>query len=89
MKKPATLDVPSLPPTGFVRLRDIYAPSGGALAILHVSRAEIWRGIKEGRYPKPTYLTPVSPCWRVEELLAVIDGLTSTGSAKPRRPGAR
>ena len=61
---------PQLPPTGFVRLPGILAPSGP----IPVSKSTWWAGIKNGRYPKPVKLGPRITAWRVEDIRALIAG---------------
>ncbi len=57
-----------LPPTGFVRLPGILAPSGP----IPVSKSTWWAGIKDGRYPKPVKLGPRITAWRVEDIRSLI-----------------
>jgi prophage regulatory protein len=57
-------------PTGYVRLADILAPVGP----LPIGRSTWWKGIQEGRYPKPVKLGPRITAWRVEDIRALIVG---------------
>ncbi len=59
---------PVLPPTGFVRLPGILAPTGP----IPVSKSTWWAGIKDGRYPKPVKLGPRITAWRVEDIRTLI-----------------
>jgi predicted DNA-binding transcriptional regulator AlpA len=59
---------PQLPPTGFVRLPGILAPTGP----IPVSKSTWWAGIKDGRYPKPVKLGPRITAWRVEDIRSLI-----------------
>jgi prophage regulatory protein len=61
--------VPTLPPTGFVRLSAILSPLGP----IPVSKSTWWSGIKSGRFPIPLKLGPRTTVWRVEEIQALID----------------
>lgn len=44
---------------------------GGADSPIH--RSTLWRGCKNGRYPKPIKVGPGTNRWRRSELLAVIE----------------
>jgi predicted DNA-binding transcriptional regulator AlpA len=62
---------PTIPETGFVRLRNIIGDPKAdppIPAIIPVSRSSWWLGIKSGRYPKPTKLGPRISAWRAEDL---------------------
>jgi prophage regulatory protein len=59
---------PVLPPTGFIRLPGILAPTGP----IPVSKSTWWAGIKDGRYPKPVKLGPRITAWRVEDIRSLI-----------------
>ena len=51
----------ALPEEAFVRLpvvKTLYA----------CSAASVWRGVKQGRIPAPTKLSPRTTCWNVGEL---------------------
>ncbi len=58
---------PQLPQTGLVRLSGILAPNGP----IPVSKSTWWRGVAEGRYPKPVKLGPRITAWRVEDIRAL------------------
>jgi prophage regulatory protein len=67
-----------LPPTGFIRLKDVIGPQGP----IPISRSSWFAGIKEGRFPKPVALGPRTKAYRVEEiraLLAQFDGQSTEG----------
>ncbi|PTQ68368.1 AlpA family transcriptional regulator [Nitrosomonas oligotropha] len=36
------------------------------------SAASVWRGVKDGRIPKPRKLSPRTTCWNVGELRAAL-----------------
>jgi predicted DNA-binding transcriptional regulator AlpA len=59
---------PQLPPTGFVRLPGILAPTGP----IPISKSTWWAGVKDGRYPKPVKLGPRITAWRVEDIRSLI-----------------
>ncbi|OFX05550.1 MAG: hypothetical protein A3E78_12525 [Alphaproteobacteria bacterium RIFCSPHIGHO2_12_FULL_63_12] len=62
-------DVPAFPETGFVRLRQILAPTGP----IPVSRSSWWQGVKDGRFPKPMKLGPRTTVWRVEDIRSLFE----------------
>jgi predicted DNA-binding transcriptional regulator AlpA len=61
-------DRPSLPSTGFVRLKAILGPEGP----IPVSKSTWWAGVRSGRYPQPIKLGPRLTVWRVEDIRALI-----------------
>lgn len=65
----------ALPCTGFLRLPQIVgAPNATPPQppLIPVSRATWWRGVKDGRYPKPVKLSPRVTVWRVEDIISLI-----------------
>jgi len=60
----------SLPPEGFVRLRQIIGPIGP----LPISRSSFYAGVKAGRWPAPRKCGAMS-LWSVAELRACIANL--------------
>jgi prophage regulatory protein len=56
---------PYLPDTGFVRLPVV-------LAHLGISKTSWYRGIGEGRYPRPVSLGPMTSAWRAEDIHSLI-----------------
>ena len=68
----------SLPETGYVRLNQIVGdPKAGIPAIIPVSKSTWWAGVKSGRYPQPVKLSERCTAWRVEDIRALIDEVTS------------
>jgi predicted DNA-binding transcriptional regulator AlpA len=72
----------SLPETGYLRLSQIIgrAASPNAPAIpplIPVSKSTWWAGVRTGRYPKPYKLSRRSTAWRVEDIRALIDGMSA------------
>jgi prophage regulatory protein len=55
-----------LPSEGFVREATI-------LALVPVSRATWWLGVRNGIYPKPVRIAPRCVAWRVHEIRALLD----------------
>jgi len=62
---------PTFPATGFLRLSQI-------LSLFPVGKSSWWRGVKEGRYPKPVRLAPRTSAWRAEDIAALIASLCET-----------
>lgn len=54
-----------LPETGFVRLPHI-------LQVFPVSKSTWWKGIQDGRFPKPVKLSARITAWRAEDIQALI-----------------
>lgn len=40
--------------------------------IIPICKSTWWAGVKSGRYPKPVKLSERTTCWRVEDILALI-----------------
>lgn len=58
---------PTLPATcGFLRLPQV-------LSVYPVSKSTWWKGVAEGRYPKPVKLGERATAWRAEDILALIE----------------
>ena len=75
---------PQLPDDGFVRLPDIIGARGltgtkreriAPPALIPVSRATWWRGVRDGRYPQPVRLGPNSVAWRARDIRALLEKL--------------
>ncbi len=62
------------PEIGFLRLRDIIGDRDNP-GIIPVSRSSWYKGIAEGRYPKPVKLGERTSAWRVEDIRKLIDDL--------------
>ena len=54
--------------SGLLRLKQV-------LKRIPVSAATWWRGVKDGRYPKPIKLGPRTTCWLASDIQALIDRL--------------
>ena len=67
----------TLPSSGYVRLSQIVGnPKADPPipAIIPVSKATWWNGVKSGRFPKP--VKPFGPritCWNVEDIRALLN----------------
>lgn len=56
-----------------MRLAQIVGDSKrGIEALVPVSKATWWRGVKEGRFPQPVKLSPGVTVWRSEDILKLI-----------------
>jgi prophage regulatory protein len=55
----------SLPEVGYVRLPQI-------LAVIPISRASWWAGVKSGKYPAGVLLGPRTRAWSVESIRALM-----------------
>jgi len=62
-------DYANFPASGLVRLGSILAPNGP----IPVSKATWWAGVRSGRFPKPIKLGPRTTCWRVSDILTLIE----------------
>jgi len=51
------------------------------LKLIPISSASWWRGINDGKYPKPVKLGPKTTCWKAADIQALIDGLEAEGAA--------
>ena len=70
---------PTIPATGFLRLYQV-------LLLIPVGKSSWWRGVKEGRYPKPVKLGPRTTAWKAEDIAALVADIGGT-EALPTRSG--
>lgn len=69
-----------LPDTGFLRLKHIIgSPADGIPAIIPVSRATWWAGVKSGRFPAGVLLGPRTRAWSVESIRALVAEMGGQG----------
>ena len=64
-----------LPPTGFLRVDQIIGNRKSrpqTPALIPVSPATWWAGVKSGRFPAAVKLGPRTTVWRVEDILSFI-----------------
>lgn len=66
----------TLPATGFLRLPEV-------LKLVPYGRSTWWAGVKTGRFPKQVKLGPCTSAWRVEDIKALIETLSSHAAPKP------
>ena len=62
------------PEIGFLRLRDVIGGKDNP-SIIPVSRSSWYKGIAEGRYPKPVKLGERMSAWRVEDIRKLVEEL--------------
>lgn len=53
-------------PQGFLRLPQV-------LSLIPVSRSTIWKGVREGRFPKPVKLSERVTVWRARDVQEYIE----------------
>ncbi|MEO5368514.1 MAG: AlpA family phage regulatory protein [Magnetococcus sp. DMHC-1] len=62
---------PVLPATGYLNIKTILGDKNAnppRLGIIPVSNTSWWRGIRDGRFPKPIKLTKRTNVWKVEDI---------------------
>ncbi|MEJ1935477.1 AlpA family phage regulatory protein [Nostoc sp. NIES-2111] len=59
------------PGTALLRVDKIVSPAG----ILPIARSTWWKGVADGRYPKPVKLGPRITAWRADDIRALLDGV--------------
>ena len=67
-----------LPQTGYLRLpHNIGNPKAEPPipAVIPVGKSTWWKGVKDGRFPKPVKLGPRTTAWRVEDIRALIESM--------------
>lgn len=65
-----------IPETGYVRIKQICGDPKAKPpipAIVPVSRASWWAGVKTGRFPQPVKLGPRTTAWRAADIRALIE----------------
>lgn len=66
----------SIPKHGYLRLRQIVGSKKASpviTPIVPVSAASWWRGVKNGKYPKPVKLTMRTTVWRGKDIWALVE----------------
>lgn len=72
----------NIPTLGFLRLTQIIGNRRAdppIPAIIPVSSATWWRGVKEGRFPQPFKLGEKCTAWKVEDIRALVERLSQGG----------
>jgi predicted DNA-binding transcriptional regulator AlpA len=59
--------IQTLPETGYVRLSQ-FIPS-----IIPIAKSTWWLGVREGRFPQPVKLGPMTTVWRVSDINALLE----------------
>lgn len=71
-----------IPATGLMRLSQIIGDQKrGITPLVPVSRSTWWAGVKDGRFPRPVKFGERVTCWKAEDIRALIDRASKTGSA--------
>lgn len=71
-----------LPETGFIKLHHILGNPKSTPpepALIPVGKSTWWEGVKSGRFPKPVKLSTRCTVWRVEDIRALIEKISSKG----------
>ena len=66
----------TLPNTGFLRLRQIIGDPRAdppIPPIIPVRKSTWWKGVKDGRFPKPLKIGPRTTVWRAEDIRKLIE----------------
>lgn len=71
-----------IPTTGFLRLPQV-------LAFIPVGKSSWWRGVKEGRYPKPVKIAPRTTAWKAADIAALMDCLGGTAELQAKDGGRK
>jgi len=72
----------TLPETGFLRLKQIIGDPKATPpipAIIPISNSSWWDGVARGRYPRPVKLSVRTTAWRVEDIRALIESMSTGG----------
>lgn len=70
-----TSQIVTIPQTGFLRLRDV-------LKLVPICRTAWYKGVAEGRFPKPISLGPRTAGYRAEDIRRLIDELSIQDSGQ-------
>jgi prophage regulatory protein len=68
----------ALPETGFLRLPQILGDPKSdppIQAIIPLSKSTWWKGVKDGRFPKPVKLSLRCSAWRISDIRDLIEGI--------------
>lgn len=68
----------------FYRLRQIIGnPKKGIPAIIPVSRATWYRGMADGRYPRPVKIASKSTAWRAADIRDLVERINNSRNENP------
>ena len=68
----------NLPETGYLRLQQIIGNKKSEPpipAIIPLSKSTWWKGVKDGRFPKPVKLSMRCTAWRVSDIRKLAEGI--------------
>lgn len=66
----------TIPSEGFLReLQILGCPKKNIPAIIPVSRATWWNGVKSGRYPQPVKLSARTTAWKSQDIRELVESL--------------
>ena len=51
--------------------------------LLPIGKSQFWAGVKSGKYPQPTKLGPRTTCWKLSEILRIVEEGTSGKEGQP------
>ncbi len=72
------MQIQAIPSTGYLRIDHILGNrKKGIPALLPMCRSTWYAGIRAGKYPKSINLTERTVVWKVEDILELIDQLSS------------
>lgn len=66
----------SIPYTGFLRLKQLVGNPDASPPIpplVPIGRTSLWRKVKNGTFPKPVKLGPMTTAWRAEDIRTWIE----------------
>ena len=56
------------------------------LKIVPVSSVTLWRMVKQGEFPPPTYITPNKKVWFLDEIIRWQEQVNGRGRGRPHHP---
>jgi hypothetical protein len=64
----------NIPESSLLRISQILGnPKKGLPPIIPVSATTWWKGVKEGKFPRPVKLSYGVTCWRSEDIRALVE----------------
>ena len=64
----------NIPATGYLRLKQILGdPKRNIPPIIPIGATSWWRGVKEGRFPKPYALGARATGWKAEDIRKLVE----------------
>lgn len=66
-----------LPAVGFLRIHQILGDeSKGVPPLIPVKRSTWWKGVRDGRFPKPVWLSARTRGWRVSDIVNLMNQIS-------------